>query len=588
MGSRGAAARNLLDIALVYCFVLTGVLGQGINSSDNSSKFYFAQLYPIWAVIFNLFAHVRFDAAAYTISRGSVTCGYSHCCGIKSDGSAWCWGEYANFGQLGNNAGEGSLIPVPVSGGGSWIKLSAGNATTCGVRDDLSLWCWGLNDAGEAGISPSTSIDLVLVPTPIFDDSRVFGSPATWIDLSLGALHGCAIRSDYTMWCWGKSSDGALGNAKLASVQMTPVQVFGGGSWSRVACGADFTCAIAAANGTMFCFGSQSYGQCATSLTRDASDPILAPTRVARVGTDIWSEVYTGCMSSFAFGKQSDGSIWAWGDGRSGNLAVKEPGIVTQPQQVREYVNKQTPFVLQNMCITLILTHFFAFFLDYQVLSGMTWSDLASGQSYSLGIAENNKEGGMAWGAGFSGELGAGNITGSIFSAQPVEITHPTKMSSNEVVNETATRAVWSDLAGSKYQSCGIFNSKMFCWGSEQGGALGSEGGTVFTPREVEGNGTWGVAPTVVPLGPLPAPAPPSPPAPEGGIPQQPQGGGSNTGAIVGGVIGGLMAGEIVDWCSFSCIDLYRAHCLCLLTYSIYCYYLLEDSRSLLLQNASL
>ena len=272
----------------------------------------------------------------YTISRGSITCGYAHCCAIKSDGSAWCWGLYANSGQLGNNAAEGSLTPVPVSGNGSWIKLSAGNATTCGLRDDFSLWCWGFNEDGEAGISTSRTINIVLVPTPIYDEMRVHGNPAKWIDVSLGSMHGCGIRFDYTLWCWGKSNYGAMGNEKLASVQMVPSQVFGGGSWSRVACGADFTCAIAAANGTMFCFGSQQYGQCASSFFHDSSDPLLAPTRVNKVGIDTWSEVFTGCLSSFAFGKQSDGSIWAWGDGRGGNLAADDPRVITSPQQVRE------------------------------------------------------------------------------------------------------------------------------------------------------------------------------------------------------------------------------------------------------------
>lgn len=231
---------------------------------------------------------------------------------------------------------EGSLIPVLVSGGGTWATLSAGNATTCGLRDDLSLWCWGLNLDGEAGVSSSLSKELILAPTPIDMPETNSGSPTTWIDLSVGGVHACAIRSDYTLWCWGKTNVGALGNNQLSSVQMVPKQVYGGGAWSRVACGADFTCAISARNGTMFCFGSEQYGQCANAGAVSEVDPTLTPQRTISLGTDIWTDVYTGCLSSFAFAKQSDGSIWAWGDGRSGNLAAKEPGIVHIPQEVKK------------------------------------------------------------------------------------------------------------------------------------------------------------------------------------------------------------------------------------------------------------
>ena len=173
----------------------------------------------------------------------------------------------------------------------------------------------------------------------------------------------------------------------------------------------------------------------------------------------------------------------------------------------------------------------------------MLWSKLATGQAYSMGIVKTSQAG-MAWGAGFDGQLGAGNITGSFFTVKPIAITKPTATAGGS--GGGAKVVGWSDLAASRYQSCGIYDSKLFCWGGEGGGALGSAGGSVSIPRVVQSNGTWGVVPKVVPLGPLPAPAPPGAPAPQGNIGQQQDGesGGLNVGAIVGGVVGGIAAGK--------------------------------------------
>ena len=61
----------------------------------------------------------------------SVSAGYLHTCGVRTDGSVECWG---------NNESGQSRAP-----GGEFRAVSAGAGHTCGVRADGSMDCWGIH-----------------------------------------------------------------------------------------------------------------------------------------------------------------------------------------------------------------------------------------------------------------------------------------------------------------------------------------------------------------------------------------------------------------------------------------------------------
>ena len=65
----------------------------------------------------------------------SVSAGWDHTCGIRTDGSIACWGY--------DVAGE--TAPPP----GRYRSVSAGSYYTCGVRTDDTAACWGDNRAGQ-------------------------------------------------------------------------------------------------------------------------------------------------------------------------------------------------------------------------------------------------------------------------------------------------------------------------------------------------------------------------------------------------------------------------------------------------------
>ncbi|HJQ64963.1 MAG TPA: hypothetical protein VJ816_01230 [Gemmatimonadales bacterium] len=81
----------------------------------------------------------------------ALTAGADHTCGLTASGEAWCWGSNSN-GQLGRGTiGGSSSAAALVTGGLTFVSISANGAHTCGVTTDGSIYCWGANLFGQLG-----------------------------------------------------------------------------------------------------------------------------------------------------------------------------------------------------------------------------------------------------------------------------------------------------------------------------------------------------------------------------------------------------------------------------------------------------
>jgi alpha-tubulin suppressor-like RCC1 family protein len=186
-----------------------------------------------------------------------VYSGENHACAVSADGTLWCWGDN-RYGQLGTGDQQPRLVPVPIDpmGLGSGVtSVFAGDNHTCAVRSDGTLWCWGDNRYGQLGTRDTMNR---LKPTQI--DFELIGSGVSVV--TAGGQHTCAGRTDGTLWCWGRNSDGELGTGvpdnspmpvPVDSRQMnvTVVEVYAGGT---------HTCARTA-DSALWCWGGNAFAQ---------------------------------------------------------------------------------------------------------------------------------------------------------------------------------------------------------------------------------------------------------------------------------------------------------------------------------------
>ncbi len=240
---------------------------------------------------------VRVGSSTWT----SVTLGEYHSCGVRSDGSGWCWGNNSN-GQAGDNtAGTNRLDPVRVKGTGDWSSMSAGGAHSCGLKTNGSAWCWGYNGSGEVG--DGTTDNSRLRPVRV-------GTATNWTSVAVGYQHSCGVRANRTAWCWGDNIDGQVGSGGLTSEYPTPTKVVGAG-WTAVFAGDLHGCGIKQ-DKSLWCWGANAAGQ----LGDNGTSPRNSPAQVSGGGT--WRTAGGG--SEHSCGVKTNGSAWCWGYNFSGQL----------------------------------------------------------------------------------------------------------------------------------------------------------------------------------------------------------------------------------------------------------------------------
>uniref|UniRef100_UPI0037513859 RCC1 domain-containing protein n=1 Tax=Flavobacterium sp. TaxID=239 RepID=UPI0037513859 len=121
----------------------------------------------------------------------SVSAGGSHTLGIRTGGTLWAWGRN-NFGQLGTTGVPASFsnIPIQVGAGSNWQIISAGNSHNVAIKTDGTLWTWGRNQESQLGDGSTTNSN---IPIQI-------GTATNWQFISAGDEYVTAIKLDGTLW----------------------------------------------------------------------------------------------------------------------------------------------------------------------------------------------------------------------------------------------------------------------------------------------------------------------------------------------------------------------------------------------------
>ena len=204
------------------------------------------------------------DSFAITIAFKSVSAGDRFTCGVSNASAAFCWGQN-DVRQLGSASGGTQTTPVPVAGGLKFSIVSAGAGHSCGITTGRAAYCWGSDSAGALGDGNSTGSDSVPVPV---------SGGLTFIGISAGdAAFSCGLAQSTAAYCWGDNSAGQLGNG-TKSAGATPVVVAGGLSFATIAAGGGpSACGVTNANAA-YCWGDNRFGEIGNGTTTDSSAPV--------------------------------------------------------------------------------------------------------------------------------------------------------------------------------------------------------------------------------------------------------------------------------------------------------------------------
>jgi alpha-tubulin suppressor-like RCC1 family protein len=237
----------------------------------------------------------------------SVSCGATHTGAVKTDGTLWLWGENYS-GQLGDNSTDDKSSPVQtVMGGNDWKQVTCGYAHTLAVKVDGTLWVWGINYRGQLGTNDTT-----YVSSPV----QTIAGGTNWFQAHAGYTHSVAIKKDGTLWTWGGNNNGQLGNGTTNNSSSPAQTISNTNDWKFVSCASDNSVAIKS-DGTLWIWGWNNYGQLGNNTTDAKSSPVETI-----CGGNNWTTVDSG--HQFTLATKSDGTLWAWGEGGSGQLGNGE------------------------------------------------------------------------------------------------------------------------------------------------------------------------------------------------------------------------------------------------------------------------
>ncbi len=194
------------------------------------------------------------------LTFAKISAGAGHTCGVTPSGDAYCWGSDF-FGELGS--GFGHTVPFPVSGNLKFVQVSAGTAHTCGVTTAGSAYCWGRNAHGELGDGTTADSD---VPVPVTGG-------LSFVQVSaVGEFHTCGVTTDQTAWCWGYSEFGQVGTGSTND-QLEPVPVNGGSPFISVSIGDSHSCGLDP-DRVVYCWGYNGQGELGDGTTESRSLPV--------------------------------------------------------------------------------------------------------------------------------------------------------------------------------------------------------------------------------------------------------------------------------------------------------------------------
>lgn len=315
--------------------------------------------------------------------------------------------------------------PNTIEGSAGFVGADLGDDHGCVIRGDGKIFCWGSNNLGQLGISTSTTSQ------PSLANATAVATNIYPLSLSAGGNHTCAVDTNGSAWCWGQGSSGELGNGSPNS-SYTPVQFNVGGAHVRaMAAGLSSTCALLT-DGTVFCSGLNGNGQLGNNSTVDSNSPVQVKIGSSTMLTQV-TQIAAGDHHFCAL--TVSGAVYCWGaaDASGGTQTV-----------LARYVTNSNDS------------------------TGFSTRAITAGGSFSCAVMSDGTA--RCWGVGTNGQLGDGLGT-----------------TSASMVTVSGVSNAVSIGAGVTHACAVMADGSMKCWGDDSSGQQGngSTTGNINTPATV-------------------------------------------------------------------------------------------------------
>lgn len=142
------------------------------------------------------------------------------------------------------------------------------------------------------------------------------GSLTNVSQVAAGQVHSLAVTSDGSVWSWGRNTFGQLGTG-AAGLSKSPQLVSGiSGTITHVAAGWTHSLALGS-DGTVWAWGDNRDGELGDGNTIQSDTPVRIP------GLSDVTQIAAG--SGWSLALRSDGTVWAWGGNQYNELGAQVP-----------------------------------------------------------------------------------------------------------------------------------------------------------------------------------------------------------------------------------------------------------------------
>lgn len=233
--------------------------------------------------------------------------GESHAHMINDGGELFSAGTNG-FGCLGLGTGDSTPENTFIKlGSDTWSKVTAGYRVSAGIKTDGTLWAWGRNTGGQLG-QGSYDSSSHNVPLQV-------GSATDWADVRFGQDVMIAKNSVGELWGCGYNNKGQMGQGSTYLRQTTLIQIGSDTDWDFFDIGWQHVVAVKT-NGDLYAWGANSRGELGDGTTTERHTPV-------KIGSDTWKAIAAGTGGpGRTYGIKVAGTLWSWGMNNNYELGI--------------------------------------------------------------------------------------------------------------------------------------------------------------------------------------------------------------------------------------------------------------------------